>query len=168
MNRLVSLLGAVVGALALIGVACTPPPGPAMVDRINSWTVDGAPLYTNLLLEPGTALPSGFVETTSTMSTVEVTALAALRVGTSTASVSCVGPQTPTGAGLSCSAEGTLVTVLENPIETFGGDLSGTLTTSGPAGSITAVFDGILSGQPYGIPDSNVTFSLYDGAPSVP
>ena len=86
MNRTVVTLGAVIGAFVLPLVGCTPNPGPAAVDRINYWTADDAPVHTNLVIEPGGPLPSGFIENT---------------------------------------------------------------------------------GLPYGIPDSNVTFSLYDGAPSV-
>jgi len=164
----VNALGAVISALVLILAACTPPPGPSGVDRINSWTVDGTSIHTNLVLEPGTPPPSGFVENTSITSTVELTVEVAFRLATSTVSVSCVGPQAPVGAGLSCPAEGTQVAEFQNPAETFGGVLSGTLTTSGPTGSVTAVFEGTPSGQPCGIPDSSVVFSLYDGAPPVP
>jgi hypothetical protein len=164
----VHALGAVIGALVLIVVGCTPPPGPAAVDRINSWTVDGTPIHTNLMIERGTPPPHGFVENTSTTSTVELTTEVGFRLGTSTVSVSCVGPQVPVGAGLSCPAQGTSVAEFQNPAETYAGVLSGTLTTSGPAGSITAVFEGLVSGLPYGIPDSDVVYSLYDGAPAQP
>lgn len=80
MNRSVHAFGAVIGALVLVVVGCTPPPGPSGVDRINFWTIDGTSIHTNLVIEPGTPPPSGLVENTSTASTVELTTEVAVRL----------------------------------------------------------------------------------------
>ncbi len=150
---------AVIGALALVAVACTPSPPRPVEDRVNRLHVSDAIGIVDQVVSDTTTPVSGFIVNTPTSSFADVTME---QFGYDlTLSVGCVGPQTWVSAQRVCSAAGIFVMSGAGIGGTLPFTVSGSLTTIGVEGSVTAMFDGIIPGA-----GLTLRTDLYDGQPS--
>ncbi len=159
----------VAGAAVILAAACTPPPYPTE-DRIDLWTESFERVTVPTPVGPFAQF-SGTIENSADSSSIDLSWIGSQAFVNYTWEFWCTGPQVATDEGLACPAAGTYVRTEDRYSFPWGQqqwvleDVLGTLTTSGPGGAVTALFDGTYYGSSGldGVGTHPLVLHTYDG-----